>query len=76
MKRISAALAVAALAVAAAPAAADRGAPGATFPEQPGAHLSAGCSAVLSNPGATTAPLSATAEAITTGLISDACFPD
>jgi hypothetical protein len=76
MKRISAALAVAALAVAAAPAAADRGAPGTTFPEQPLAHPAAACAAVLSNPGTTTAPLSATAEAITTGLISDACFPD
>jgi hypothetical protein len=73
MKRISAALAVAALAVAAAPATADRGAPGTTFPEQPGAHPAAACSAVLSNPGATTAPLSATAGAITTGLLSDAC---
>ena len=75
MKRISAALAVAALAVAAAPATADPGAPGTTFPEQPGTHLSAACSAVLSNPGATSAPLSATAETITTGLIGDACSP-
>jgi hypothetical protein len=74
MKRISAALAVAALAIAAAPAAADPGAPGATYPEQPGAHNSAGCSAVLSNPGATTAPASATADAIVSGLIADACF--
>jgi hypothetical protein len=73
MKRISAALAVAALAMAAAPAAADPGAPGTTFPDQPGSHTSAGCSAVLSNPGATTAPRSATADAITTGLLSDAC---
>jgi hypothetical protein len=40
MKRISAALAVAALAVAAAPAAADPGPPGATFPEQPGSQNS------------------------------------
>lgn len=38
MKRISVALAVAALAVAAAPAAADAGAPGSTFPEQPGSR--------------------------------------
>jgi hypothetical protein len=74
MKRISAALAVAALAIAAVPAAADPGAPGTTFPEQPGSHTSAGCSAVLSNPGATTAPLSATADAIVSGLIVDACF--
>jgi hypothetical protein len=75
VKRITAALAVAALAVTAGPAAADPGAPGTTFPEQPGSHTSAGCSAVLSNPGATTAPRSATADAITTGLIADACFP-
>jgi hypothetical protein len=40
MKRISAALAVAALAVPAAPAAADPGAPGATFPEPPSSHNS------------------------------------
>jgi hypothetical protein len=73
MKRISAALAITALAIAAAPAGADRGAPGNTFPEQPGAHTAAGCSAVLSNPGATTAPVSATAAAITTSLIADAC---
>jgi hypothetical protein len=72
MKRISAALAVAALAMAAAPVAADPGAPGTTFPDQPGSHTSGGCSAVLSNPGATTAPRSATA--IVTGLIGDACF--
>jgi hypothetical protein len=75
MKRISAALAVAALAVAAAPVAADPGAPGTTFPEQPGSHTSAGCSAVVSKSGATTAPRSATADAITTGLIADACSP-
>ena len=74
MRRISAALAVAALAVAAAPATADPGAPGTTFPEQPGAHPSAACSAVLSNPGTMSAPLSATAAAITEGLIADACF--
>jgi hypothetical protein len=74
MKRISVVLAIAALAVAAAPAGADRGAPGTTFPEQPGAHNLTACSAVLSNPGATTAPVSATAEAITTGLITDVCF--
>jgi hypothetical protein len=40
MKRISIALAVAALAVPAAPAAADPGAPGPTFPERPTSHKS------------------------------------
>lgn len=73
MRRITAALAVAALAVAAAPAGADPGAPGTTFPEQPGAHPSAACSAVLSISGATTAPRSTTAAAITESLIADAC---
>ena len=40
MKRISAALAVAALAVGAAPAAAEPGLPGTTFPERPSPHNS------------------------------------
>jgi hypothetical protein len=40
MKRISAALAVAALAAAPVPAAAEPGAPGITFPQQPGSHNS------------------------------------
>ena len=75
MKRVvSAALAVAALAVTAAPAGADRGAPGTTFPEQPGSHPSMACAAIGSNPGTTTAPRSARADAITTGLFVDACF--
>jgi hypothetical protein len=38
MRRVSAALAVAALAVGAVPAAADPGLPGATFPERPSSH--------------------------------------
>jgi hypothetical protein len=41
MKRISAALAIAALAVAPAPAVADPGAPGATFPDLPRSHATA-----------------------------------
>ena len=40
MRRISIALAVAALAVPAAPAAADPGAPGPTFPQRPSSHKS------------------------------------
>ena len=40
MKRIGAALAVAAMAVPAGPAAADPGAPGAAFPEPPSSHTS------------------------------------
>ena len=72
---VSAALAVAAFAVTAAPAGADRGAPGTTFPEQPGTHPSTACAAILSNSGATTAPRSARADAITTANFFDACFP-
>lgn len=76
MKRVvSAAFAVAALAVTSAPAGADRGAPGTTFPEQPGTHPSTACFAVDSNPGATTAPRSARAAAISTGVFVDACVP-
>jgi len=74
MKRLSAALAVAALAVAAAPAGADQGAPGATFPEQPTPHIATGCSAVLANTGTGLANMSPGAVAITSGLITDACF--
>jgi hypothetical protein len=75
MKRISAAVAVLAVAIAATPAAADRGAgPGTTFPEQPGSHPSTACSAIGSNPGATTAPRSDRAAQITTGNFADACF--
>jgi hypothetical protein len=61
------------MAAAAAPALGDAGAPGATFPEQPGANVQNACAAVTSNPGATTAPRSATAAAITTGIFVDAC---
>lgn len=76
MKRLITIVASAAvMGVAAAPALADRGAPGTTFPEQPGGNVQTGCAAVLSNPGATTAPASPTATAITTGLLQDACSP-
>lgn len=76
MKRITTAvrLSVAVLAVTAAPTLADPGAPGTTFPEQPGSHPQAGCAALLSNPGALSAPRSATAFTITNGLFGDACF--
>jgi hypothetical protein len=76
MKRLMMTVASAAvMGIAAAPALADRGVPGTTFPEQPGANVQRGCAAVLSNPGATTAPASPTATAIVTGLIQDACPP-
>jgi hypothetical protein len=72
MKRSLASLAGAAALVFAAPAGADSGAPGTTFPEQPPAPVP-GCAAVLSTPEFGE-HLSATAGAITTGLVVDACF--
>ena len=75
MKRITTTgLSIAVLALMASPALADSGAPGTTFPKQPGSHPQAGCAALLSNPGARSAPRSATAFTITNGLFSDACF--
>jgi hypothetical protein len=74
MKRLVMTFASAVLmAAAAGPALADAGPPGTTFPEQPGTHVQNACAAVTSNPGATTAPRSATANAITSGLFADAC---
>jgi hypothetical protein len=67
------------MAVGATPALADAGAPGSTFPEQPGANVQNGCAAITSNPG--TGPggqavvnWSPTAGAIAGGLLADACF--
>jgi len=51
---------------------ADPGAPGTTFPEQPGGNVETACQAVLSNPGE--GPGSPVAQAITGGLVEDACF--
>jgi len=56
----------------AASAGADPGPPGTTFPEQPGGSVATGCEAVISNPGQ--GPGSAVGQAITAGLIEDACF--
>jgi hypothetical protein len=67
-------LSVAMAALAAGPALANPGAPGTTFPEQPGSHPQTACAALVSNPGALSAPRSATAFAITNGLFGDACF--
>lgn len=58
---------------------ADAGAPGSTFPEQPGSHPQTACGAVTSNPGtgaggSAGAHASPTAGAITMGLLVDACF--
>ena len=45
-------------ALAASPALADSGAPGSTFPEQPGSHPQTGCAALVSRSGALSAPRS------------------
>jgi hypothetical protein len=60
---------------AASAAEADAGTPGSTFPEQPGGHVQPACAAIGVSPGFATAPLhrSATANAITEGLYTDAC---
>jgi hypothetical protein len=76
------AISTAALLVAAGPAVvlADSGVPGTTFPEQPGANVAAACATVTTNPGTGTGGEagengSATAAAITGGLVADACSP-
>jgi hypothetical protein len=60
--------------IGASPALADPGAPGTTFPEQPGTHLQTACTAVTTNPGQGLEHDSPTAAGIQTGLIEDACF--
>jgi hypothetical protein len=63
--------------IGASPALADAGAPGTTFPEQPGTHGQTACTAVTTNPGTGVggaAMPSPTAAAIVTGLLQDACF--
>jgi hypothetical protein len=75
MKRITTIVAsIAIAALAASPALADPGAPGTTFPEQPGTHPQTACAALVSNSGALSAPRSQTAFAITNGVLGDACF--
>ena len=70
------------MAVGVTPAFADAGAPGTTFPDQPGTHVQNGCAAVTTNPGSGpggqgTTHLSPTAGAIVFGILSDAgCLPD
>ena len=71
---IAGAAALMLFAAAAAPASADRGSPGSTFPEQPGTHVTNGCDSVLANAGTGMANMSATANGIATGLIIDACL--
>jgi hypothetical protein len=75
MKRITTVgVCVGVLALTGGPALADPGAPGTTFPEQPGSNPEAGCVALVSNPGALSAPRVETAFTITNGLFGDACF--
>lgn len=76
MKRLLVRLTVAAaIVVMATPASADATAPGNTFPEQPGMNVATACATVTSGiqvgGGATNNPLS---DAITMGLVEDACF--
>jgi hypothetical protein len=75
MKRrlLAGAAALALLVTAASPAFADQGAPGSTFPEQPGTNVSTGCTAILTGPQQGTANNSDTAFAIQSGLFADAC---
>ena len=76
---LSAITAAALLAAVATPALANAGAPGTTFPEQPGTHPANACRAITTNPGtgaggAFTTNASPTAQIIATGLLTDACF--
>ena len=62
------------MAIGASPALADPGAPGTTFPEQPGTHPQTACTAVTTNPGQGIPHASPTAVEILNGLVADACF--
>jgi hypothetical protein len=82
MKRLALALTAAVtIALAGSGAAfADRGAPGSTYPEQPGSHVQTACQSVSTNPGTSNGGpaqtnQSDTAFAITGGLFTDACAP-
>jgi hypothetical protein len=82
MRRLTVSLfAIAALMAATSSAAlADAGAPGTTFPEQPGANPATACANLITNPGtglvggASGAHISPTAAAITMALLADGCF--
>jgi hypothetical protein len=54
-------------------ASADAGAPGATYPEQPGTNNATGCANVGAHIGTASANESGVAAAIGAGLFSDAC---
>jgi hypothetical protein len=73
-RMVAAAAALVLFAATASPAFADRGAPGSTFPEQPGTHIAIGCATVLANVVTGATNDSDVAFAIQSGLIADACF--
>jgi hypothetical protein len=79
-RRIVSFLAAASLmAASASPALADAGAPGETFPEQPGDNGQTGCMAITTNSGSGLGGrrgevVSETADSITRPLLTDACF--
>jgi len=76
MKRltVSALAAFGLLLVSVAPAFADAGSPGNTFPDQPGTHTATGCISATTNPAVDLLHDSSTANAIILGLIGAACF--
>ena len=59
--------------IGASPALADPGAPGTTFPEQPGTHVQTACTAVTTCPGQAFSHAAPNAIGTLTGLIGDAC---
>jgi hypothetical protein len=59
--------------IGASPALADPGAPGTTFPEQPGTHVQTACTAVTTGPGQGFSHAAPNATGTLTGLIGDAC---
>jgi hypothetical protein len=76
MKRrlVAGAAALALFAATASPAFADQGAPGSTFPEQPGTNVATGCDAILANTGTAISHDSDVAFAIQSGLVMDGCL--
>jgi hypothetical protein len=81
MRRLIVTISMAGVLLAAVPGTvlADAGNPGGTFPEQPGTNVQGGCTAVTTNPGTGAGGQasqngSPTASAITTALLTDACF--
>ena len=78
MKRriVSILVAAAFMAIGASPALGDAGAPGETFPEQPGTHVAKACESITTNPGTGMeghSRLSPKADGIVFGLLGDAC---